>query len=77
MEATQSGDWTRVGRIAHALKGASSVVGARAAQQLAAEVESLSRGGPQERLASLTRELDRELGRAVEFLATQTPVRPR
>jgi HPt (histidine-containing phosphotransfer) domain-containing protein len=77
MEATRSGDWTRVGRIAHALKGASSVVGATAAQRLAAEVEGLSRGGPQDRLASLTRELDRELGRAVEFLATQTPAHPR
>ena len=46
LEATRSGDWARVGRIAHALKGASSVVGATAAQQLAAEVEGLSRGGP-------------------------------
>src|SRR6185503_1238177 len=47
MEATRSGDWARVARIAHALKGASSVVGATTAQQLAAEVEGLSLGGPQ------------------------------
>jgi hypothetical protein len=59
------------------VKGASSVVGATAAQQLAAEVEGLSRGGPSDRLTFLTRELDLELGRAVEFLGTQTPAQPR
>jgi two-component system, sensor histidine kinase and response regulator len=77
MEATRAGDWTRVGRIAHSLKGASSAVGASAAHQVAAELEGLSRGGAQDRLPSLARELDRELGRAVEFLVAQVPAQPR
>lgn len=53
------------------------MVGATAAQHLAAEGEGLGPGGPQDRLTFLTGELDRELGRAVEFLATQTPAQPR
>jgi CheY-like chemotaxis protein/HPt (histidine-containing phosphotransfer) domain-containing protein len=76
--AAKAADWAGVARIAHALKGAAGAVGATPAQELAAELEGLSRGdgaggGRGDRLAALARELDQELGRAVEFLGAQTP----
>jgi CheY-like chemotaxis protein len=76
--AANAADWGSVARIAHALKGAAGAVGATPAQELAAELEGLSRGdtadgGREDRLAVLARELDEELGRAVEFLGAQTP----
>jgi signal transduction histidine kinase/CheY-like chemotaxis protein/HPt (histidine-containing phosphotransfer) domain-containing protein len=73
--AAKAADWARVARIAHALKGAAGAVGATPAQELAAELEGLSRGdgADGDRLAALAQELDQELGRTVEFLGTQTP----
>ena len=59
----------RIGEIAHALKGASGTVGATTTQALASQLEALSRDGYDERLATLAGELERELRRAVDFLA--------
>jgi CheY-like chemotaxis protein len=69
-EAVRAGDSARVGRIAHALKGASGSVAATTAQSLAAELEALSRNGHDERLVALAADLEREVGRVTEFLAT-------
>ena len=55
-DAVQSGDSARIGRIAHTLKGAAGTVGATAAQGLAAELEGLSRGGYDDRVAALSGE---------------------
>jgi CheY-like chemotaxis protein/HPt (histidine-containing phosphotransfer) domain-containing protein len=73
-DAVQAADPVRIGQIAHALKGASGAVGATTAQALAGEVEALSRDGCDDRLATLASELDRELGRASDFLAAQSSV---
>ena len=67
-DAVQSGDSARIGRIAHTLKGAAGTVGATAAQGLAAELEGLSRGGYDDRMAALSGELEQELARVQEFL---------
>ena len=75
-DAVQAGDPVRIGRIAHTLKGAAGTVGATTAQGLAAELEGLSQGGYDERVATLSGELEQELGRATEFLAAQIPARP-
>jgi signal transduction histidine kinase/CheY-like chemotaxis protein/HPt (histidine-containing phosphotransfer) domain-containing protein/putative methionine-R-sulfoxide reductase with GAF domain len=70
-DAVQGTDCARIKQIAHALKGSSGAVGATTAQALAAEVEALSRDGYSDRLAALVGNLERELGRATEFLAAQ------
>jgi GAF domain-containing protein/CheY-like chemotaxis protein/HPt (histidine-containing phosphotransfer) domain-containing protein/HAMP domain-containing protein len=70
-QAVAAGDAVRVGQLAHALKGGSAAVGATAAQALAGELEATSRGGYDDRLAALARELERELDRATEFLAAR------
>jgi signal transduction histidine kinase/CheY-like chemotaxis protein/HPt (histidine-containing phosphotransfer) domain-containing protein/putative methionine-R-sulfoxide reductase with GAF domain len=75
-EAVEARSPERIGRIAHAVKGSSATVGATTAQALAAELEALSRSGDAERLARLARELERELGRAVELLTGLRPSRP-
>ena len=75
-EAAQAGDCARIGRIAHTLKGAAGAVGAATAQGLAAELEGLSRGGYDDRVATLSGELEHELDRAKEFLAAQIPAQP-
>jgi two-component system sensor histidine kinase/response regulator len=67
-DATQAADCVRIRQIAHALKGSAGAVGATTAQALAAELETLSRDGHSDRLATLADELERELGRATEFL---------
>jgi HPt (histidine-containing phosphotransfer) domain-containing protein len=54
------------------LKGASGTVGAATAQVLASELEALSREGYQDELITLADELERELGRAAEFLTSQS-----
>ncbi len=72
--ALQAADSVRIGQIAHALNGASGTVAAVRAQTLAAELEALSREGYQDRLITLVAELERELGRAAEFLASQSSV---
>ena len=75
-DAAQAGDCARIGRIAHTLKGAAGAVGATTAQGLAAELEGLSRGGYDDRVATLSGKLEHELDRAKEFLAAQTPAQP-
>ena len=74
-DATQAADCARIRQIAHALKGSAGAVGATTAQALAAELETLSRDGHSDRLATVASELERELGRATEFLAAQPLVR--
>jgi protein-histidine pros-kinase len=68
-DAVRASDPVRIGEIAHALKGASGTVGATTTQALAGQLEALSRDGYDERLATLAGELERELRRAVDFLA--------
>jgi CheY-like chemotaxis protein/HPt (histidine-containing phosphotransfer) domain-containing protein len=75
-EAVQAGDGVRIGRIAHTLKGAAGAVGATTAQELAAELEGLSQGGYDGRVATLSGKLEHELDRAREFLAAQTSAQP-
>ena len=74
-DAVQAADCVRLREIAHALKGSAGAVGATTAQALAAELETLSRDGHSDRLATVASELERELGRATEFLAVQPSVR--
>ena len=73
-DAVHAADCVRIGQIAHALKGASGTVGATTAQRLAAELEALSRDGDDGRLVTLAGDLEREIGRAAEFLAAQSSV---
>jgi HPt (histidine-containing phosphotransfer) domain-containing protein len=68
--ALHARDCARIAQIAHTLKGASGTVGAATAQALAGELEALSRKGHQDRLNTLADELERELGRAAEFLTS-------
>ncbi len=74
-EALDARDGARVGRVAHALRGAAASVGATAAQALSGELEALSPSGDADRIADLGMRLDRELDRAVEFLVAQAPVK--
>lgn len=62
-EATASGDWSRVEREAHTIKGASSNMGTGRVRVLAYELEKLGRGaatpeGAQALLAELAREYE-------------------
>ncbi len=75
-DAVQAGDPVRIERIAHTLKGAAGAVGATTAQGLAAELEGLSRGRYDDRVATLSGELEQELGRATAFLAAQIAAQP-
>jgi HPt (histidine-containing phosphotransfer) domain-containing protein len=72
--AVEAADAGRITELAHALKGSSGSVGATTVQALAAELESQSRVGRADRVVSLMGELERELGRAVEFLASRSSV---
>jgi signal transduction histidine kinase/DNA-binding response OmpR family regulator/HPt (histidine-containing phosphotransfer) domain-containing protein len=68
-DAAGTRDAERIARIAHGLKGSAGAVGATIAQALAAELETASRQGYGERVGSLAGDLEKELGRAVDFLA--------
>jgi signal transduction histidine kinase/DNA-binding response OmpR family regulator/HPt (histidine-containing phosphotransfer) domain-containing protein/putative methionine-R-sulfoxide reductase with GAF domain len=73
-DAVRAADLVRIGRIAHALKGASGAVGATTTQALAGELEALSRDGYGDRVAVLASELEQELVRVTAFLAAQSSV---
>jgi HPt (histidine-containing phosphotransfer) domain-containing protein len=67
-QAVAATDAVRIWQLAHAIKGGAGAVGATAAQALAGELEAISREGYRDRVATLARELDHELGRATDFL---------
>ena len=63
-----AGDAKALARAAHAIKGASASIQARAASRAAAALESAARGGDGAGLDALARGLQHEIGRAVDYL---------
>jgi len=68
-EAVRSGDAGRTERGGHRLKGALSALGARVAQDLAAEVETLGREARLGPASAVLEHLERELERIAAFVA--------
>ncbi len=67
-EAQSRGDLAAVGRAAHALKGSSASIRARAASAAAGRLEHAARAGDAGSIAALEAELRVEAARAIEFL---------
>ena len=73
LRSAAAGDIAQTAEGAHALKGATAIVGARALSAKAAQVESVGRGGKVEELSNLLVELEEEMSRCVSsFQHTET-----
>jgi HPt (histidine-containing phosphotransfer) domain-containing protein len=62
------GDLNAVGRAAHSFKGSSASISARSASAAAAKLEEAARAGAADRVSQLEEQLQREAGRAMEYL---------
>jgi signal transduction histidine kinase/ligand-binding sensor domain-containing protein/DNA-binding response OmpR family regulator len=71
-EAVSRGDFATVGRVAHALKGSTASIRARAASSAAAELERAARAGSADEVSGLEQQVRREALRAMDFLRTRT-----
>jgi signal transduction histidine kinase/HPt (histidine-containing phosphotransfer) domain-containing protein len=64
----QNGDAAETAETAHALKGASGIIGAESLRALAAEIETAGKLESIERAASLLREIQAEMCRCIDYL---------
>jgi signal transduction histidine kinase/ligand-binding sensor domain-containing protein/DNA-binding response OmpR family regulator/HPt (histidine-containing phosphotransfer) domain-containing protein len=69
--ALASGDLAALGRAAHAFKGSSASIRARAASAAAARLEAAARAGASAEVEALEAELRREAGRAIDYLRSR------